>query len=236
MIKRLLTGLIDYILPYRCSLCSELIEKEQGICAPCFTKLNFVTVPYCSCCGFPFEFVIEGQNLCAPCVAKRPSYDLARSLLKFDLESKKLIHAFKYNDRTSHSKIFAKLLIARYKKEIEDVDLVVPVPMHRIKRIFRQYNPAQILAKDIARLLGNPMIPDILIKTRWTKAQTKLTKYEREKNLAGSLAFNVKRTVKGMRILLVDDVRTTGTTCNKCVKLLKNAGASSVKLVTIART
>ena len=109
--------------------------------------------------------------------------------------------------------MFAKLIIARYKQEIEEVDLVIPVPMHRIKRIFRQYNPAQILAKDIADLLKIPMVPDVLIKTKWTKPQTKLTKYQREKNLSGSLVFNIKRIVKGMRVLLVDDVKTTGTTC-----------------------
>ncbi len=236
MIKQALFSLVNYILPYRCSSCSQLIDKEQGMCALCFSKLNFITSPYCSCCGFPFEFFIEGQNLCGRCVVKQPNYDLARSLFKFDLESKKLIHAFKYNDRTSHSKMFAKLIIARYKKEIEEVDLVVPVPMNRIKRIFRQYNPAQILAKDISDLLKVPMIPDVLIKTKWTKPQTKLTKYEREKNLSGSLAFNMKRIVKGRRVLLVDDVRTTGTTCNSCAKILKTAGAESVKLVTVGTT
>ncbi len=132
--------------------------------------------------------------------------------------------------------MFAKLIVARYKKEIQEVDLVIPVPMHRIKRIFRQYNSAQILAKDISDLLKIPMVPDVLIKTKWTKPQTKLSKYEREKNLSGSLVFNMKRIVKGMKILLIDDVRTTGTTCNTCARLLKTAGATSVKLVTVGAT
>jgi len=108
--------------------------------------------------------------------------------------------------------------------------------MHRIKRIFRQYNPAQILAQDISDLLKIPMIPDVLIKTKWTKAQTKLTKSERKRNLSGSLVFNTKRMVKGMKVLLVDDVRTTGTTCNSCAKILKRAGVTSVKLVTVSMT
>ena len=236
MIKQALSSLMNYILPHRCSTCSGLVDQEQGLCTPCFAKLNFVASPYCFCCGFPFEFLIEGQNLCGRCVTKQPNYDLARSLFKFDLESKKIIHAFKYNDRTEHSQMFARLLIARYKKEIDDVDLIVPVPMHRIKRIFRQYNPAQILAQDISDLLKIPMIPDVLIKTKWTKAQTKLTKYEREKNLSGSLAFNTKRMVKGLKILLVDDVRTTGSTSNSCTKILKKSGATSVKLITVCMT
>lgn len=236
MIRLALTSLVNYILPYRCNSCAELVDTNHSMCSSCFSKLNFVASPYCACCGFPFEFVIEEQNLCGRCISKKPSYDLARSLLKFDLESKKLIHAFKYNDRTAYSKMFAQLLTARYKKEMEEIDLIVPVPMHRIKRIFRQYNPAQILAKDISNLLKVPMMPDALIKIKWTKPQIKLTKNEREKNLAGSLVFNMKRMVKDMKILLVDDVKTTGTTCNTCAKILKHAGARSVILVTIGTT
>ena len=236
MLKQFLKGIIDYIMPFRCSLCVELIEGEQGICGSCFAKLNFITEPYCSCCGYPFEFSIEGKVLCGACAIKKPHYDIARSLLKFDKESKKLIHAFKYNDRSEHSKIFAKLLISKYKKEIEDIDLVVPVPMHRIKRIFRQYNPAQILAKDISLILKKNMMADALIKTKWTKPQTKLSKSERGKNLLDSLIFNKNRNVAGKNLLLIDDVKTTGTTSNNCAQILKEAGAASVKLLTIGIT
>lgn len=228
--------IVNYALPHRCMSCSELTEEANGICAHCFKKLNFITSPYCNLCGFPFEFEITGQNLCGKCVSTPPIYDLGRSLFRFDSQSKKLIYAFKYNDQTSHAKMFAKLLLARYYSEIQDIDFIVSVPMHRIKRLFRNYNPAQILGEEISTLMSKPTIHDLLIKIKWTKTQTSLSKTQREKNLAGSLKINSKYNVKGKKILLVDDVRTTGTTSNNCSAILKKAGASVVKLVTIGAT
>ena len=132
--------------------------------------------------------------------------------------------------------MFAKLLLARYEADIEDIDIIVPVPMHRLKRLLRHYNPAQVLAKEISLLLNKKMIADILIKTKWTKPQTTLSKIARKQNLKNSLTVNKKHNIKGAKILLVDDVRTTGTTSNACSNLLKKAGAKNVKLLTIGAT
>lgn len=236
MLKPVLSAVINYILPYRCASCSELTKEQNGICAACFQKLNFITSPYCNICGFPFEFVIEGQFSCGKCIAVLPKYDLARSLFKFDQQSKNLVYAFKYNDQTTHAKMFARLLLARYRQDIGDIDVIAPVPMYRFKRLIRNYNPAQILGKEISRLLDKPMLPDLLIKTRWTKPQTGLSKFRRLHNLAGSIEVNDKRDIKSKNILLVDDVRTTGTTGNTCSLVLKEAGVKSVKLVTIGMT
>jgi len=233
-IKSLLSSIINYTLPHRCTLCAELTEDKNGICLSCFQKLNFITSPYCNICGFPFAFATEGQASCGKCIIKPPKYSLGRSLLVFDQQSRHLVHAFKYHDKTSHAKMFAKLLVARYKSDLTDIDLIAPVPMHRFKRLFRNYNPAQILAKELSLLLDKGMIPDLLIKSKWTKPQTKLTKSQRQKNLSGSLKNNLKYNISGKTILLVDDVYTTGTTSNICSKLLKSAGAKNVKLVTIA--
>ena len=102
--KSLLSSLINYILPHRCALCSELTDEHNnisaGVCAKCFLKINFITAPYCNICGFPFEFAIEGMISCANCIAKPPQCNLSRSLFKFDYQSRNLIHSFKYNDNT----------------------------------------------------------------------------------------------------------------------------------------
>ena len=129
--------------------------------------------------------------------------------------------------------MFAKLLLARYRNDIDDSDFIVPVPMNRFKRIFRNYNPPQILANELAKNLTCSMVPNILIKTKWTKAQTFLNKKDRAKNLRHSLQINKKYNINGKKILLIDDVKTTGATANMCSKLLKNAGALQVKLLTI---
>lgn len=236
MIRSLLSNIVNYVLPHRCSSCASLTEQTNGICAKCFHRLNFITNPYCNICGFPFEFSIEGQNSCAKCVSSPPKYDISRSLLKFDQSSKHLIHAFKYNDKTTHAKMFARLMIARYKSELLDVDLVVPVPMHRWKRVFRNYNPAQVLAGELAKLLGKPMIPDLLVKKRWTRSQTGLSKEGRSRNLSGSIVIGKSDELKGKIILLVDDVKTTGATGNLCSSILKKSGASCVIFIAISMT
>lgn len=232
-VKKLLLAIVDYILPYRCIVCSELMVGNHGICIPCFKKINFISEPFCAQCGFLFEFKIDEKMLCGKCIAHPPTYDIARSLLKFDENSKKLIHKFKYNDCTSYAKLFANALVAKYKHEFADINLIVPIPMHRIKRIFRQYNPPQILAFELSKLLGVKMAADGLIKIRWTKPQTKLTKAKRQKNLDGSVLVNTKIDFANLNIMLVDDVKTTGTTAHYCAKLLKKAGANQVKLATI---
>ena len=135
MFKSAWSNFVDYILPYRCISCSELTKEDTGVCGVCFGKLNFITSPHCNICGLPFEFAIEGQFSCGKCIAKPPRYDLGRSLFKFDKYSKKLLYAFIYNDHTSYSKIFSKLLVARYKKEMQDIDIIAPVPMHWLKRL-----------------------------------------------------------------------------------------------------
>lgn len=236
ILQNIFSSLINYILPYRCIACSQITEDNLGICTKCFKDLNFISAPYCIKCGFPFEFTIQDQSTCGKCIVKPSSIDIARSLFKFDFKSKKLIHGFKYNDRTASAGIFAKIILARYKKDFEDIDIVVPVPMHRIKRIFRQYNPAQILAREISERLERKMMPEILIKSKLTKSQTKLTKIQRGKNLSGSIIFNRSRNIAGKNILLVDDVKTTGTTSNTCADILKKHGAAQVKLITIGAT
>lgn len=229
-------AVINFILPPRCLACSELTVSKGEFCANCWSNFEFIAKPYCFSCGCKLDILILDNLWCGKCFANNPSYDKARSLLKFNEHSKKIIHAFKYQDKTAVAKTFAKLLCLRYSHDIEGIDLIVPVPMNRFKRLFRMYNPAFLLAKEIAITINKPIKPDMLIKTRWTKSQTSLTKSEREKNLVNSLKFNKKHLIKNKKILLVDDVLTTGATVNKCSKLLKAAGASSVYVLTIAMT
>ena len=236
LLKDLFFGITDFVLPHRCISCSELTEQGDGLCSRCFSKLNFISSPYCKICGFPFEFDMEGQYECGKCISEPPKYELARSLFKFDPYSKKIIHGFKYNDQTSSAKLFAKLLFARYKDDFKDIDLIVPVPMNRFKRVFRNYNPPQLLGKQLSTAFSRNQVPDLLIKSKWTKPQTSLSRKQRKENLVGSLHINKKYDVKKTLNFLADDVRTTGVTSNTCSSILKKAGAKSVKLLTIGLT
>ncbi|HJD56881.1 ComF family protein [Candidatus Tisiphia endosymbiont of Ptychoptera albimana] len=235
-ISRLYDYLIDYILPARCLSCTEMTETKEDFCQNCWKKLDFITKPYCIICGSRLDISILDNMCCAKCFQHKPCYDKSRSLIKFNEHSKKIIHAFKYQDKTILAKTFSKLFYTHYNSEIQDIDLIIPVPMNRFKRLFRMYNPALILALEISKLARKSFSPDVLIKSKWTKSQTFLSKKEREKNLSNSLILNKKYQIIGQKILLVDDVLTTGTTVNKCAKILKDSGAECVYVMTIAMT
>lgn len=232
---KLIQKAINYVFPFRCSACSNLTDSSDGICGSCWPKFNFITKPYCDICCEKFQVNLGEDAICGRCISHKPKVDTMRSLLEFAPDTKKLIHKFKYNDKTSLGKFFAKLLYNRFEQELKDVDLIVPVPMHKFKRIFRGYNPPQILASELAKQMNKPTVPELLIKEKMTKNQVGLSRAQRSKNLSGSFAVSKNFDVTGKVILLVDDVLTTGATSNECSKILKKSGASVVKLVTIAK-
>lgn len=237
MIARAYENILDYIYPPRCLLCSGLILNNNGFCIDCWNKLNFITEPYCQVCCFEFSTDYgKTNNKCAKCLNDPPNYDYARSLLRFDENSKKIIHALKYYDRSFVSQIISKMLVNYYRPLITKADLIVPVPMHKLKRLSRLYNHAQILSSAVASLVEKKITPDILLKTKYTKSQTGLARKYRLDNLSDSITVADKQRVRGKKILLVDDVMTTGSTVNLCAKQLKKAGAKEVVVLCIART
>lgn len=153
-----------------------------------------------------FEISLSEDISCGRCIARPPSFDFARSLLKFDKNSKQLIHAFKYHDKIELAKFFSQLLYKTYHNQIGNIDYIIPVPMHRIKRLLRMYNQAD----SIATRAGKLRVPDLLIKTKWTKSQVYLSKRARKENLRNTIKLNPKYDVKGKVILIIDDVVTTG--------------------------
>lgn len=236
MLVKAYNYLIDYILPQRCLSCSEILSSSGEFCGDCWQKLEFIAKPYCNICGQRFSVKILDNAVCGRCYSKKPNYNLARSLFKFNEYSKKVVHQFKYQDKTIFAKTFAKLLCNRYLEDIKDVDLIIAVPMNRFKRLMRMYNPPHILAEEIAKIMNLTVKADILIKSKWTKAQTFLSKRQRKNNISGSIKFNTKHNIIGKKILLVDDVITTGVTINECSKILRAAGAKEVKVISVAMT
>ncbi|MGX6960879.1 MAG: ComF family protein [Rickettsia endosymbiont of Pentastiridius leporinus] len=216
--------------------CSEILNSNGEFCCDCWKNLEFIAKPYCNICGQRFSIKILDNATCGRCYSKKPNYDLARSLFKFNEYSKKVVHQFKYQDKTIFAKTFAKLLCNRYLEDINDIDLIVPVPMNRFKRLLRMYNPPHILAEEVAKIVNIRVKADILLKSKWTKAQTFLSKRQRKNNISGSIKFNTKHNITGKKILLIDDVITTGVTINECSKVLRMAGAGSVKVISVAMT
>lgn len=210
--------------------------NDAGFCHECWNKLPFIKEPYCSLCSYQLKDIglIDG-GICGMCIKRSPKFDKIFSLLHFNKDSKYLIHDFKYNDNVIYGSVFANLMINRYQDEIRNIDLILPVPMHKYKRLWRLYNHSQILAHDIAKQLQKKANSNILLKVKNTISQSGLRRRIRVKNLLGSFKISNSQKIQGKSILLVDDVVTTSSTVNICASELKKAGAKEVKVLCIAR-
>lgn len=235
MLKFLQQNIVNFIFPNLCLICRALLDR-QAICGSCWSNLTFLTGPYCVKCGTKFRIQIEDKLECGACIAHKPSYDMARHAIKFDHNSKHVIHALKYYDQNLLANFFADWLYSHYASEILSYDYITFIPMHKLKRIFRKYNQAQIIAEALADISKKPLLYNVLRKTKFTKSQTGLSASERQKNIKGSIAVGNKMTISGKKIIIIDDVYTTGATVEYCSKLLKKNGAAKVFVLTIAKT
>ncbi len=212
----------------------ELIQDDNGFCGQCWKDINFITDPYCITCGKEFELAIKEYSKCLECFNKAPIFDISRTIFKFDEYSKNLIHSFKYYDKTVLAEFFASMLYHRYKADIKDADVIVQIPMHKLKRLLRMYNPPQLLASSLSKISNIPFAFDVLHKTRWTKQQSSLSRTKRLTNIHGSIEVNNTIKIKGKNVILIDDVVTTGATVNYASKILKRAGVKKVIVLSIA--
>jgi competence protein ComFC len=231
----MLTSLFKFLLPKKCSICSEHIDESSDFCPSCFASLSFANEPWCNICGSRFEYAVDGKMTCGLCMQEKPSYDIARHLLIFNDNSKKSIHSLKFCDKTIFAEIYAKLLFNKFRNEIENYDLIVPVPMYFLKRWFRMYNQAQLISLYLSKVSGKKM-RYVLQKTKWTKAQSSLKASDRVQNLRSTIIVSDKTAVRDKSVILVDDVYTTGSTVKLCARKLKEAGAKKIMVLTIAKT
>ncbi len=238
-VKQLFTALLDLILPPTCHICHSFIPNAGAlhICPTCRDQLPLVTSPLCPLCGIPF-IGIGNDHRCGKCLSNPPHFDAARAHFLYEGSIRDLIHSFKYNRLTHLRSPLALMTLEGIHTFLtaQDIHLIVPVPLHRSRLRQRGFNQAVLLGRVIARDLSLPMVPDALIRTRQTEPQIELSAAERRVNVKG--AFSVKKTecIAGKRVLLLDDVMTTGSTMDECAKELKKAGATTVIAVTVART
>ncbi len=234
---KLFKNFLLLLFPDRCIICNILLASNGSFCIKCWKKISFISNFYCKICGSKILIAPDIEYICAHCVKNPPQMQRLRFLFDFDQNISKLIHKFKYYDNTNLAEIFANLFLNRYKKEFYDIDAIVPVPMHWIKRLYRKYNPPEILAKEISKKLSHKkFVVNALIKTKNTQSQTYLTKKQRLINIKNSITINSKYSLKNKVILLIDDVYTTGVTANLCASLLlKKHKVKEVKFFALAK-
>lgn len=223
----LINKIIEFIYPAECVFCKDILSGDSILCCNCWKKLNIISEPFCNKCGKPFSVNTFEVFTCLFCIKNPPAYLNQRILLKFNPISRKLIHNFKYYDMLHYGKYFAKLMFFSYVNKM-NFDIIVPAPMHKMRRIFRMYNQVDVLAKYLSQHCNKTVINNVLLKSKNTKQQSLLTNKQRKTNLNNSFYIENKHLIKDKNILLLDDVITTGTTIKLCVDALLRNGAKSV--------
>jgi ComF family protein len=224
--------MIDWILnilfPVACVICkSQVFERRySAVCPHCWDALTPITPPICPKCGMPAP-AIEGW--CRRCRKGDNVFDYARSAVFFNDPAREIVHHLKYSDRVSLAKPIGRILRVLYEKSDFAGNLVLPVPLHRTRERSRGYNQAESIAVE----LGLPVDARLLRRSKKTAPQSGLSRSERSKNLAS--AFELRGDVKGLKVILVDDVFTTGATMNEISKVLKRGKVERVEVLTFAR-
>lgn len=232
------SDIINFILPPRCLKCGIVLNHSDGLCPDCFNEIDFISRPYCQRCGLPFENLKAGSALlCPQCVRdKHPVFRMNRSAFKYNEISKPLILSFKFYDKTENAPALAQMM-ARAARDIFDagVDVIIPVPLHYTRLIKRRYNQAALLAKELGKISGIPVDYTSVIRNKRTRPQVEFSGHARVKNVKNAFSVKSPSKIKGLRILLIDDVMTTGSTLKECALAMKAAGAISIDTLTAAR-
>jgi ComF family protein len=228
---------LDVALPPLCPACKELLGDPGGVCPNCWSKLSFIAPPYCERLGIPFVYDPGPGVLSMEAIADPPAYGRARAAVRFDDVARKLVHAFKYSDRLDLAPMIGGWMAQAGHQLLADANAIVPVPLHWRRLWTRRFNQAAVLAQVISQASGVPVLHRALERSRATPQQVGLSKTERATNVQG--AFGVSKDgraeIFGKRLIIVDDVLTSGATVDHCARALLRAGATNVDVLVFAR-
>jgi ComF family protein len=227
---------LDLALPRLCAACREPVAG-QGLCPACWSKLSFITRPYCERLGIPFVYDPGPGILSMEAIADPPAYRRARAAVRFDEVSRALVHALKYGDRLDLAPMMGRWMSRAGGELLAEADALVPVPLHWRRLWARRFNQSAMLAAAVAAASGVPIAADALKRVKATVQQVGLSRPQRAVNVQG--AFRVppegKAAVTGRRLVIVDDVLTSGATVDGCARALLRAGAANVDVLIFAR-
>ncbi|MBX6426783.1 MAG: ComF family protein [Variibacter sp.] len=224
-------------LPPLCPGCREPLADLGGLCARCWSQLSFITRPYCERLGIPFAYDPGPGLLSLEAIADPPAYGRARAAVQYGDMAATLVHALKYGDRLELAPMLGRWMAAAGRELTAGADALVPVPLHWRRLWARRFNQSAALAATVGRIAGLPVALEVLARVKATPQQVGLSRSERAANVQG--AFRVppeaRPLVEGRRLVLVDDVLTSGATAEACARALLRAGAANVDVLVFAR-
>lgn len=237
VMRPILGRLAALLLPPVCISCRRRIGNHGLLCGACFASIDFIAPPICARLGVPLPYDAGEGSLSAGTIASPPVYDRARAAARYSETMRELIQSFKYRDRQEGLPLFARWLKRAGAELLADADLIVPVPLYPSRLWWRRFNQSAMLASGVGRLTGVAVDCSVLKRVRRTASQVGLSADQRRRNVAG--AFKIDKAhaarVRGKKIVVVDDVITTGATAEACARALKRAGAARVDVLALAR-
>ncbi|WLR97336.1 ComF family protein [Shinella sumterensis] len=228
---------LDIVYPPACAGCGLLLGTGAGLCAHCWSRLALIERPYCEVLGTPFSHDLGPGILSADAIAHPPPFDRLRSVALYDDLARILVHSLKYRDRTDLAPMMAQWMLRAGDGTIEAADVIVPVPLHRLRLVWRKFNQAAELARALGALAGRPVLIDAVRRVKRTRRQIGLNPRAREENVRGAFAITAagREALFGKRVVLIDDVYTTGATIAAVARTLKRAGVADITVLTFAR-
>ncbi|WP_420407362.1 ComF family protein [Hoeflea sp.] len=229
--------LVRLVYPPVCAGCGRFVAEPGALCSRCWGEIQFIERPFCEVSGAPFNHDLGAGMVSPEVIANPPPYAKARAAVFYDGPARKLVHGLKYSDRADLADMMARWMIRAGREVLDDSDVIVCVPLHRRRLFSRRYNQAAELARAIARLTGRRFEAGGLRRVRATLQQVGLGLRARQDNVRGAFAVPPARNpgIAGRRVLLIDDVLTTGSTVESATRALLRAGAARVSVLTFAR-
>lgn len=230
-------ALLDVLLPPQCLACHEPVSDHGTLCPSCWTRIDFIEPPLCDKTGLPFAYDPGEGVFSGAALVRDTHYARLRAVARYGDVARALVHGLKYHDRLEGAPALARWMRRAGRVLIDDCDVILPVPLHGWRRWRRRYNQAALLVREIAR--NEPVRPlyGVLRRSRATRPQIGLNPRQRRRNVAGAftLAPDAGECVATKRVLLVDDVLTTGATADACAAALKRGGARKIDVLVFAR-